>query len=332
MAFYSQTDRRFRGLELKVGFFAFLSIAAMVALMAYVLQRSDLFSPSSSVYFFVKSGEGIKVGMPVKLSGFSIGSVLQQDLWDMSEVEKRNSAGLSGLAVKVTLDIKTRYLEWIPIDSRAFLRKENVIGDQIIEIIPGVAMISMQPDEHIKFDKEKTLNDYFEIISEEVKKVQEEAARTMKYINDPDGEVRKAFENLHDFTRGLVETRKKIDQSFVTMDKTLLNVDKQVLELSRKTKETIDDLNKALNTTNAYLPRTFSKIEESIDAISVMVTEMQKLTNSLSLDLPEIVETGVDVSHDADQVMESLKKTWPISSNIKQPQSAPLEVDSYGAR
>jgi len=332
MAFYSQTDRRFRGLELKVGLFALLSIAAMVALMAYVIQRSDLFSPSSSAFFFVKSGEGVKVGMPVKLSGFSIGSVLKQDLWDMSTVEKRYSAGLSGLAVKVTLDIKTRYLEWIPMDSRAFLRKENVIGDQIIEIIPGVSQVSLRPDEYVKFEKEKTLNDYFELISKEVQKVQKEAAKTMRYINDPNGEVRKAFENLHDFTRGLVKTREKIDQSFITMDQTLLNVNEQVMEMSQKTKAAIENLNKALNTTNDALPKTFKKIEESIDAISNMVEEMKKLTESLSTDLPEIVETGVDVSQDASQVMESLKKTWPVSSNIKPPQSAPLEVDSYGAK
>lgn len=332
MAFYSQTNRRFKGLEIKVGIFALISILALVALLAFVIQRSDIFSPSSSLFFFVKSGEGIKEGMPVKLSGFTIGSVHKQDLWDMSQVESHHSAGLSGLAVKVTLDIKTRYLEWIPMDSNAFLRKENVIGDQIIEIIPGASDTSVKAASFVKFEKEKTLNDYFELISEQVKKVQEEAANTMKYLNDPDGEVRKAFENIHSFTVGLVETREKIDKSFVALDNTLLTVNEQVLSMSQEAHLAIQDLNRALGTTNAALPGTFKKIEDSLESIANVTAELQGLTKTLSQDLPEIVETGIDVSQDADSVMESLKKTWPVSSNIEPSKSAPMEVDSYGGK
>ncbi|MDH4184166.1 MAG: MlaD family protein [Nitrospinota bacterium] len=332
MSFYAHTDRRFKGMELRVGLFAVVSLLGGAALLAYVVNRSDFFSPTSAIYFYVKSGEGIKEGMPVKLSGFSIGSVKKQDLTDMSAVEKAHSAGLKGLAVKVTLDIKTRYMDWIPNDSKAFLRKENVIGDQIIEIIPGASPVIMKAKEHIIFAKEKTLNDYFADITEEVKKVQEQAGETIDYVNDPKGEIKKALDNFHKFTVGLVETREKITHAFVTMDSTLGTVNEQVLDLSLKANKAVEDLNMALATTNTSLPRTFGKIDESLEAINRLVEEMQKLVTVMGRDLPEMAAAGMDVTQDAGAVMDSLKNTWPISRNIKPAQGAPMEMESHEPR
>jgi phospholipid/cholesterol/gamma-HCH transport system substrate-binding protein len=332
MPFYAQTDRRFAGLEFKLGAFTILSIVAMVAVAAMAVRRSDFFSPSSALYFYVKSGEGIKEGMPVKLSGFTIGYVKSQDLWEMAKVEKSKSGGLQGLAVKVSLDIKTRYLQWIPRDSQAFLRKENVIGDQIIEMVPGAYAETMKAGDLVKFAKEKALNDYFADISEQVKKVQAEAAKTMDYINDPEGEVRNVLGNLLKFTVGLVETREKITQAFVTMDNTLLTVKDEVHGLGGSANKSIGELNQALGVTNTELPKTFQKIGESLDTAHKALDDVQKLGVVLSKDMPEIMEMGKDVAKEAEELTGSLKKTWPISRNIKPAQTKPLDVDSHETR
>ena len=332
MPFYSQTDRRFVGLELKVGFFTVASMLAIVILTAIAVHRSDFFAPTGSLYFYVKSGEGIKEGMPVKLSGFSIGRVKRLDLWDMAQEEKTHYSGLRGLAVKVNLEIKSRYFQWIPADSKAFLRKENVIGDQIVEIIPGSMAEIKKGGDMIAFGKEKQLNDYFADMSEQVKLVRAEAAKTMEYINDPDGEVRNMLGNLLKFTVGLVETREKITQAFVSMDQALLEVKGQVRTLGGGAGKSIDGLNKAIDTANTQIPQTFKKIDDSLDSAKGSLIEVNKLTGTLSKDLPELMETGKDVARDAEELTGSLKKTWPINRNIKPAETKPLEVDSHENR
>ena len=332
MPLYLQTDRRFVGLELKVGFFTVVSILAIVILTAIAVRRSDFFAPTETLYFFVKSGEGIKEGMPVKLSGFTIGRVRRLDLWDMAKEEKTHFSGLRGLAVKVNLEIKNRYFQWIPADSKAFLRKENVIGDQIVEIIPGALTDVKKGGDLIAFGREKQLNDYFADISEQVKMVRAHAERTMEYINDPEGEVRNMLGNLLKFTVGLVETREKITKAFGSMDQALLEVKSQVHSLGGGAGKSIESINQTIDTANTRIPQTFKKIDDSLDSATSALVEVKQLTGSLTRDLPELMETGKGVAKDAEELTGALKKTWPINRNIKPAQTKPLDVDSHENR
>jgi ABC-type transporter Mla subunit MlaD len=96
---------RFGGIVAKVNAFlliAFILVAAFLGLVAY---KQGWFVHQSPIHFVTSNALGINKGMPVKLHGFTIGSV--------------NDMELAPGGVDVRLQIGSEYLARIPQDSRA---------------------------------------------------------------------------------------------------------------------------------------------------------------------------------------------------------------------
>ena len=69
MNVFTENDRRFQGLEPRTGLF--VTIAALILLGTIVASmiQHDAFTPTTRVYFFAHSAQGIRNGMSVQLSG-----------------------------------------------------------------------------------------------------------------------------------------------------------------------------------------------------------------------------------------------------------------------
>jgi phospholipid/cholesterol/gamma-HCH transport system substrate-binding protein len=98
----------------------------------------------------------------------------------------------------------------------------------------------------------------------------------------------------------------------------------------------IDDLKRVVHradTLLAGLPATQQKLDAMIYSASKSFENLEKVTAS---DLPAIMKRGretmdkaSETMDKADKVMDSVSHTWPISTNIKEPHSETLPVDSY---
>ncbi len=91
----------------------------------------------------------------------------------------------------------------------------------------------------------------------------------------------------------------------------------------------IDDLKRVArraDTLLAGLPATQQKLDTALTSATKNFENLEKVTAS---DLPAMTRKGRETLEGAKKVVDSVSRTWPISSNIKEPHSETLPVDSY---
>ncbi len=91
----------------------------------------------------------------------------------------------------------------------------------------------------------------------------------------------------------------------------------------------IDDLKRVArraDTLLAGLPATQQKLDETLTSAKKNFENLEKVTAS---DLPAMTRKGRETIEGAKKVVDSVSRTWPISSNIKEPRPETLPVDSY---
>ncbi len=91
----------------------------------------------------------------------------------------------------------------------------------------------------------------------------------------------------------------------------------------------IEDLKRVArraDTLLAGLPATQQKLDAALTSATKNFENLEKVTAS---DLPAMTKRGRETLDSAKKVVDSVSRTWPISSNIKEPRSETLPVDSY---
>jgi phospholipid/cholesterol/gamma-HCH transport system substrate-binding protein len=78
----------------------------------------------------------------------------------------------------------------------------------------------------------------------------------------------------------------------------------------------------------AGLPETREKLDVVLDSAARNLKSLEKFTAS---DLPAIGRSGRETVEGAKKVVDSLGRTWPISSGMEPPRSKLLPQDSYGS-
>jgi len=112
----------------RLGLFIFLGSALIVLSIFTIGNKESLFVQSISLMSRFNNIEGLKSGAPVRLSGYTIGSVSSIMLAD-------DSAG----TVIVTMRIDQELRHFIHLDSEASIQTEGLVGKKIISITPGSA-------------------------------------------------------------------------------------------------------------------------------------------------------------------------------------------------
>ena len=91
----------------------------------------------------------------------------------------------------------------------------------------------------------------------------------------------------------------------------------------------IEDLKRVArraDTLLAGLPATQQKLDDTLTSAKKNFENLEKVTAS---DLPAMTRKGRETLEGAKKVVDSVSRTWPISSNIKEPRTETLPVDSY---
>ncbi len=76
----------------------------------------------------------------------------------------------------------------------------------------------------------------------------------------------------------------------------------------------------------AGLPATLNKMDSALTSANRSFDNLEKMT---ATDLPALTRRGRETLEKADKIVDSVSRTWPIRSNIEQPRSETLPVDSY---
>lgn len=306
--------RRFAGMVAKVNAFlliAFLLVTAFLGLVAY---KQGWFVHQSPIHFLTANALGISKGMPVKLHGFTIGSV--------------NDMELKQGGVDVRLLIGSEYLSHIPQDSKAkHARESGLIGASVIDILPGKAERPIEEGAQISFEPARGINDIIDDFRRQAIPAFNEVKNAMMHVGQT-GE---------DVTQMLASLRKEVEQLPAThraIRKLVEEATQATSELSKQATVTLHSVEKVSNTVDRTIPEVSEKLVSSLQSINAAAVQARKTGEEVQLTLRAarpLVEHSEVAAREAGDVLGAAKRVWPLSDSFKETSDGLLPIDSFEA-
>jgi len=134
-------NQRLLTIEKRTRRFMLGAVGVMLLVLLMIAAKQDYFSRSTAIYFFTPNAQGLSKGMAVKFIGFKVGSV-------------RNITMEPNASVRVHVSLDDEYVHLIGQDAKAKLVKEALVGESVVEIIPGSQQVrQVTQDSVLEFER-----------------------------------------------------------------------------------------------------------------------------------------------------------------------------------
>ncbi len=306
---------RFSGLLLKVNAFLAIALLMVAAFMGLVAYKQGWFVRQTMIHFVTPNALGINKGMPVKLHGFTVGSVSEMQL-------------ASG-GVDVRLSLATEYLMRIPQDSHArHAREAGVIGASVIDIVPGKDERALAEGAQISFEPARGISEIIDDFRRqaipafnEVKQAMTQVGRSGQDITEILASLRVEVEHLPATHRAV---RKLVEEAAQT-----------TAELGRQTGSTLQAVERVAGTMERAIPALSEKLTSGIESIDAAATQLKKTGEEAQLTLKSarpLLDHSETAAREAGDVLTAAKRIWPLSDSFKESSDGMLPIDSFEAQ
>lgn len=311
-------DPRFQRLGLKLGLFVGAGVVLCLAFLLAMAVRQGYFSPKTPVYFQAASGMDLSPGMAVRLSGFKIGEVSAVDLNQLARVD-------------VEMQIENRYLQWIKSDSVATLAREGMIGDSFISISSGnPAMPALTPEDRLRFVAGSSLGDIALDVRNRVVPVIDELHAFLQYTNDPKGDVRATFREMHALTLQLQQTRREVDAALVAVNHLASTEAPATLAQTRgalvRAEASLAALEKAIPALSAQAGRSLGALDEATGAAATAAQRAGKLLDDAAPRLDSTLAEAELLLRDSRAALTAARTRWPFKGPDVAPALLPASL------
>jgi phospholipid/cholesterol/gamma-HCH transport system substrate-binding protein len=114
--------------QLRVGLMSMVALLLLALLIFLLTGAENPFEDKAVLYTYMNDSAALSEGSPVRLNGILIGKVKSVLLTG----DKNNDR-----AIRMTLQVESRYLSLIPVDSEVSFSAENVLGTKFLNIKRG---------------------------------------------------------------------------------------------------------------------------------------------------------------------------------------------------
>jgi ABC-type transporter Mla subunit MlaD len=305
---------RFSRLLLKVNVFLLLALLLVAAFMGLVAYKQGWFVHQSPLHFVTPNALGITKGMPVKLHGFTIGSVSDMQLAE------------GGVDVK--LSIVSEYLRRIPQGSHArHAREAGVIGASVIDIIPGEGTMPLADGARIGFEPARGLSEIIDDFRRQAMPAVNEVKQAMSQIGH----------SGQDLTEILAALRKEVEQLPAThraIRNLVEQATKATTDLNQQAGATLAATERVAGTVERAVPALSDKLASSIESIDAAAAQLRKTGEQAQVTLKSaqpLLDHGDAAAREAGDVLSAAKRMWPLSDSFKEGSDGMLPIDSFEA-
>jgi len=314
MKLLADNDERFKGLFVKVSIFVLLAVAGVTLNLVFSGIKKGLFTPKSAIYFVADTGQDLKVGMPVKLSGFKIGTV--------SKLELNNKA-----QAQVEMMIENDYLALLKEDAVVSLKKEGVIGDGVLEARRGSDdKQQLKADSIIQFERGGGLEQIANDLRDRLYPALDEINKLLKSANDPKGDVRQTLSNLNQFSAELRGTRARIDH---LLDEVNEGVAMDVRPALRSAKQSVEGAEAIIVKLNHDLPGLLNKADASMENLRQTSEAIKSAIDHSAPQLSGLMGEARGLASDTRNLMDSASTSWPLKNMMQPPEQGLIRMDSH---
>ena len=306
---------RFSGLLLKVNAFLAIALLMVAAFMGLVAYKQGWFVSQSVIHFVTPNALGINKGMPVKLHGFTVGSVSDMQL----------AAG----GVEVRISLASDYLMRIPQDSHArHAREAGVIGASVIDIVPGKDPRALAEGAQISFEPARG-------ISEIIDDFRRQAIPAFNEVKQAMSQVGRSGQDVTEILASLRLEVERLPATHRAVRKLLEEAAQTTSELGRQTGTTLQAVERVAGTMERAIPALSEKLASGIESIDSAATQLKKTGEEAQLTLRSarpLLDHSETAAREAGDVLTAAKRIWPLSDSFKESSDGMLPIDSFEAQ
>ena len=308
---------RFSRLVLKVNAFLLVALLLVGAFMGLVAYKQGWFVQQTPIRFVTSNALGINKGMPVKLYGFTVGSVSDMQL--------------ARDGVDVQLSIISEHLARIPKGSRAkHAREAGVVGASVIEIIPGKAGPPMAEGERIDFEPARGISEIIDDFRRQAVPAFNEIKQVLSQLSRSGDDVTASVAGLRREIEQLPQTHKAVRTMLDNTGKAASEV-AGALQAAQRASETAE---RAAGTVERAVPLLAGKLATTIESMDAAAGQLRKTGEEAQDTLQRfrpVLDRGESAAREAGEVFTAAKRMWPLSDSFKDSADTMLPIDSFDA-
>jgi phospholipid/cholesterol/gamma-HCH transport system substrate-binding protein len=287
---------RLQNIEKRTRRFMLGAAGVLLLVLAMIAAKQDYFSRSTTVYFFTPNAQGLSKGMAVKFVGFKVGSVKEINMEPNATVR-----------VKVSLD--DEYVHLIGQDAKARLIKEALVGESVVEIIPGSQQVrQVTQNSVLGFERGQDASTVLENLAGQLQPILGDIHQITS-----SGDIQQTLKNLNRATGDFRETVNQFTQLGVSSNKAM------------------DRINSSLETLDKAIPKLVDKADTTLDNVQSATSDIKKITNDSAGEIPALVRNTNALVQDGQETLGGVKKSWLLNSLFPKPEEQTLPVDGYVA-
>jgi ABC-type transporter Mla subunit MlaD len=303
---------RFSRLLLKVNAFLLIALALAAAFMGLVAYKQGWFVHQTKIHFLTHNALGLAKGMPVKLHGFTVGSVSAMSLAEYG-------------GVHVQLSIMSEYMSRIPKGSLAkHSREAGVVGASVIDIVPGKPGPALAEGDGIEFEPSRSIAEYIDDIRRQAVPAFNELKQVLGNFKGSGEDIAVSLHALRKEMEALPKTHRDLRQLIVTTERTMAEAS-----------TTLKSAERAIAAIDQAVPELTSKAGSAIESIDGAAQQLRKTgaeAEGTIVKARPVLERGDAVARDAGEVFNAAKRVWPLSDSFSESNDRELPIDSFDAR
>lgn len=313
---------RFSRLLLKVNAFLLLALFIAVGFLGLVAYKQGWFVKQAVLRFVTPNALGLAKGMPVKLHGFTVGSVEEMKLAEGG--------------VEVHLSIVAAHLDRIPEDSVArHARESGLIGAAVIDIVPGKSGRPITEEARIGFEPPRG-------ISEIVDDFRRQAIPAFNEVKQAMTQVTRAGEDVTQILAGLRREIEQLPDTHRAVRKLVQDASRATTDLGKHTVDTLhaaermgEGIERVAGTLEQAVPMLSKKLASGLESIDAAAAQLKKTGEEAQLMLKSarpVMEQGETAAREAGDVLSAAKRVWPLSVSFQESSDGMLPIDSFDAQ
>jgi len=309
---------RFSRLILKVNAFLLVGLLLVGAFMVLVAYKQGWFVHQTPIHFVTANALGVNRGMPVKLYGFTVGTVSDMQL--------------SPEGVDVKLSIISEYLPRIPRGSEAkFAREGGVVGASVIEILPAPAGPTLAAGERIAYRPQRGISEIIDDFRRQAVPAFNEVKNLFSQLKGPGDDAAGTLAGIRREVQRFPETHRALQQFLVTAERTTQELGQQSILTMRATQRTAEAAERAVQP----IPGMIEKVNTAVESIDAAAAQARRTAEEAQGTLQRarpVLERGEIAARDAGEVLGAAKRVWPLSDSFRDTAERDLPIDSFEAR
>jgi ABC-type transporter Mla subunit MlaD len=307
---------RFSRLLLKVNAFLLIALLLAAAFMGLVAYKQGWFVDQTRIHFLTHNALGLVKGMPVKLHGFTVGSVSGMSLAEYG-------------GVHVQLSIMSEHMPRIPKGSMAkHSREAGVVGAAVIDIVPGKPGPALAEGDGIEFEPSRSIAEYIDDIRRQAVPAFNELKQVLGNFKGSGEDIAVSLRSLRKEMEALPETHRELR-------KLLTSAEKAAADFNQQSTATLQAAERATASIDRAVPDLTTKLGSAIESIDSAAQQLRKTGEEAQTTIVKVrpvLERSDAVARDAGDVFNAAKRVWPLSDSFNEAIDRDLPIDSFDAR